>query len=99
LPPWASHDPEADVWTLRIQLQPGAKFNEVVGEFDDRLKLKIAAPPVDNKANIALIHYVAGLAGVSPGRVEILRGSHARRKTLLVHGAGRNLVLLLTQKP
>jgi uncharacterized protein len=98
LPSWASHDPQAQAWVLRIHIQPGAKSNEVVGEHGDRLKLKIAAQPVDNKANIALIQFVAGLAGVSPGKVEILRGDHARDKTLVVRGAGINFLDLLRPK-
>jgi uncharacterized protein len=98
LPSWASHDPHAEGWILRIHIQPGAKSNEVIGEHGDRLKLKIAAQPVDNKANIALIQFVAGLAGVSPGKVEILRGDHARDKTLVVRGAGINFLDLLRQR-
>lgn len=98
LPPWAKYHAEEDVWTLHIQIQPGSKFNEITGEHAGRLKLKIAAPPVDNKANIALIQYVAGLAGVSTGRVEILRGDHARQKTLTVRGAGKNFLHLLQQQ-
>lgn len=98
LPAWVSRDPHAQAWVLRIHIQPGARSNEVIGEHGDRLKLKIAAQPVDNKANIALIQFVAGLAGVSPGKVEILRGEHARDKTLVVRGAGLNFLDLLRQK-
>jgi len=97
-PSWASHDPARDVWTLQVQIQPGARFNEVSGEYADRLKLKIAAPPVDNKANIALIQFIAGLAGVSPGKVVITRGEHSRQKTLAVTNAGKNLLMLLEQQ-
>lgn len=95
---WASHDPLTDVWILQVQIQPGARFNEVSGEHAGRLKLKIAAPPVDNKANIALIQFIAGLAGVSPGKVVIKRGEHSRLKTLTVTNAGENLLMLLEQQ-
>lgn len=98
LPPWAKYYSEEDVWTLHIQIQPGAKFDEITGEYAGRLKLKIAAPAVDNKANIALIQYLAGLGGVSTGKIEILRGEHARQKTLTVKGAGRNFLHLLQQQ-
>ncbi len=98
LPPWAKYYSEEDVWTLHIQIQPGAKFDEIIGEYAGRLKLKIAAPAVDNKANIALIQYLAGLGGVSTGKIEILRGEHARQKTLTVKGAGRNFLHLLQQQ-
>ena len=98
LPPWAKYHPEEDVWTLRIQIQPGSKLNEITGEHAGRLKLKIAAPAVDNKANIALIQYLAGIGGVSAGKMEILRGEHARQKTLTVRGVGRNFLHLLQQQ-
>lgn len=98
LPPWAIHHADEDKWTLHIQIQPGAKFNEVIGEYGGRLKLKIAAPAVDNKANIALIQYIASLAGVSTGKVVILRGDHARQKTLAVRGAGKDFLQLLEQE-
>lgn len=98
MPPWASYEPEKDVWTLHIHAQPGAKFNEIIGEHSGRLKLKIAAPAVDNKANLALIQYIAGLAGVSTGKIGISRGEHARQKTLTIEGAGRNFLHLLQQQ-
>lgn len=96
--PWASHDQAKDIWTLRVLVHPGAKKNQVIGPFGERIKLKIAAPSVDNKANIALIQYLAELAGVSPSRVEIVHGMHARQKSLRLHGAGADFLSLLMPK-
>lgn len=98
LPPWARYLPQEDVWILQVQIQPGARFTAVAGEFGDRLKLKIAAPAVDNKANIALTRFIAVLAGISANKVAIERGDHARQKTLRVAGAGPHFLSLLEPK-
>lgn len=97
MPAWARYDAENDRWTLQVHIQPGAKSHQIIGTFGDRLKLKIAAPAVDNKANLALIQYVAALAGVAVGKIGIVRGEHARQKTLMVTGAGDHFLHLLNQ--
>lgn len=97
-PPWARYLPHEDAWILRVQIQPGARASAVVGGLGERLKLKIAAPAVDNKANIALTRFVASLAGVSASKVAIERGDHGRQKTLRVVGAGPHFLSLLDVK-
>lgn len=88
IPDWARYDAKQDQWTLQVRVQPGAKANQVAGEHDGSLKLKIAAPAVDNRANACLIGYVAELWGVAPRQVSLVRGEGARRKTVAVRGAG-----------
>lgn len=86
LPPWVRHDPSRDAWLLELHVQPGARISEACGEHDGRLKLKIAAPPVDNKANGVLRNWVAACLGVPNSAVRVLRGEASRRKTLAVSG-------------
>jgi uncharacterized protein len=86
LPSWARHDPARDAWLLDLHVQPGARISEACGEHDGRLKLKIAAPPVDNKANGVLRSWVAACLGVPDSAVRLLRGEASRRKTLTVSG-------------
>jgi uncharacterized protein len=69
---------------FRIKVQPGARRNEIAGEIDGMLKLKIAAPPVDGKANEECRKFLAGLLGVSPGAVEIKAGAGSRTKTITI---------------
>ena len=71
---------------LRVRLQPRARRNEVVGERDGAVLIRVTAPPVDGKANEALCRLVAKKAGVAPSRVTLLRGHTARDKTLDVDG-------------
>jgi uncharacterized protein (TIGR00251 family) len=71
---------------LRIRLQPRARRNEVVGEREGAVLIRVTAPPVDGKANDALCRLVAKKAGVAPSRVSVLKGHTARDKTLEVDG-------------
>ena len=71
-----------------MHAQPGAKRTEVAGLYGDCLKLRLAAPPVEGKANACLIDYVARRLGVKRSLVSIARGANARRKTVFVAAAG-----------
>jgi uncharacterized protein (TIGR00251 family) len=83
LPSWLSPAGE-DCWRLFVQVQPGAKKNGVVGEAEDRLRLRIAAQAVDNKANKALTAFVAKRLGLRPNRVRLENGETSRKKTLVI---------------
>ena len=54
--------------TLRLHIQPGAKKTEVVGLHGEALKIRLAAPPVDGKANACLLAYLADRLARSPRR-------------------------------
>jgi uncharacterized protein (TIGR00251 family) len=72
---------------LEILVQPRASRTRVVGELAGRLKIQLAAPPVEGEANVALIEFLADALGVRKGDVRILRGETGRRKTVQVSGA------------
>ena len=71
---------------FKVYLQPKASKNEIVGSYRDGIKVKITAPPVEGKANEALIRFLAKELGVSPSCIEITRGQHFREKTLKISG-------------
>jgi uncharacterized protein len=83
-PVWARRD-GAD-WLLELHVQPGARITAAVGEHGGRLKLKIAAPPVDNKANAHLLAWLAAQLGVPKSAVRLVRGETSRQKTVAVCG-------------
>lgn len=83
--PWLRE--EAGGLVLELLVQPRASRTRVVGEHDGRLKLQLAAPPVDGEANAALIDFLAGALGVRKGDVVVARGETGRRKTVRVVGA------------
>jgi len=73
---------------LHLHIQPGAKTSEVVGLHGEALKLRLAAPPVDGKANAALLAFLAEQLGVAKSSLELLRGETSRQKTVRVSGVG-----------
>ena len=83
--------------TIHIHAQPGAKRSEVVGLHGDCIKLRLASPPVDGKANACLIEFLAQCLGVKKSQVSITRGLSSRRKTVCVAAAGLDPAALLDQ--
>jgi uncharacterized protein len=71
-------------WMLGLHIQPGAKKSEAVGLHGGALKLRIASPPVDGRANAALITYLAAALGVPKQSLAVIRGETSRRKTVRV---------------
>lgn len=69
---------------LDLSVVPGAKRTELVGLHDGALRLRLAAPPVEGKANDALIAWLASALGLARRDVVLLRGASARRKQLLL---------------
>lgn len=72
--------------TLTLHIQPGAKKTEFAGLHGDALKIRLAAPPVDGKANEALVRFVAETLGLAKSAVELKSGQTSRRKVLEVRG-------------
>jgi uncharacterized protein (TIGR00251 family) len=70
--------------TLTLHIQPGAKKTEVAGQYGDALKIRLAAPPVDGKANAALLGFVAERLGLPKSAVTLKNGHTSRRKVLEV---------------
>ena len=69
---------------LKVYLQPKSSKNEVVGPYRDGIKVKVTAPPIDGKANEALIRFLAKKFGIPPSCIEIIKGLHSREKTLRI---------------
>jgi len=80
-PVWAEPAKEGG-WRLLVWVSPGAKRDETLGTADGRLKVKLKAPAVDNKANEALLAYMARLLGAPRSALELSAGQTSRRKTL-----------------
>jgi uncharacterized protein (TIGR00251 family) len=68
--------------TLTIHAQPGAKKTEVAGVYNAALKIRIAAPAVEGKANAELRRFLAEAFDVPVRNVMLVRGESSRRKTL-----------------
>jgi uncharacterized protein (TIGR00251 family) len=69
---------------LELHVQPGAKRSEFAGKHGERLKVRLAAPAVDNKANQALVEFLAEHYGVPRRNVTIVSGARSRRKRVVI---------------
>jgi uncharacterized protein len=71
---------------IAIRVQPRAARDEIAGERDGALLVRVTAPPVDGKANEAACKLLAKRLGVAPSRVSVVRGGSARDKVVEVEG-------------
>lgn len=71
-------------WHVLVRVQPGAKKSVFAGLQDGRLRVRLAAPAVENKANKALTAFVADALGLRAAKVTLLSGETSRQKRLQV---------------
>jgi len=86
LPSWLRED--ADGVLIAVHLQPGARRSAVCGEHGGRLKIAIAAPPLQGRANDALLEWIAGRLDLPRRQVRLLAGQRSRDKTVRAEGVG-----------
>ncbi|HTN94662.1 MAG TPA: DUF167 domain-containing protein [Gallionella sp.] len=85
-----------EVITLSLHVQPGAKFSEVAGLHGEALKIRLAAPPIEGRANDALLKFIAGLFAVPLRNTELEQGARSRHKVVTVTGSRIRPESLLT---
>ncbi len=78
--------PTDDGIFVDVHVQPGAHRARVVGRHGDALKIAVAAPPIEGRANDAVVKAIAEVFGVPASDVTITSGDTGRRKRLLVAG-------------
>jgi uncharacterized protein (TIGR00251 family) len=83
---WLRYDAAARRISLTLHVQPNARKSEVAGLHGDALKLRIAAPAVDNKANAALIELLTKTLEVPRSAITIRHGATGRRKVVEIAG-------------
>ena len=84
---------------FHVRVVPRARRDEVVGAHGDALKIRLTAPPVEGKANLALQKFLARRLGVSRSDVEILSGHASRQKRVRVSGVSADAVRALVGSP
>jgi uncharacterized protein (TIGR00251 family) len=83
-PAWLGSDDHGLL--LRVHLQPGARQTAIRGEHGGRLKIAVASPPIDGRANSALTKWLAEQLGLPSQSLRITAGEHSRDKTIRVSG-------------
>jgi uncharacterized protein len=81
---WLAADGDGVI--LRLHIQPGAKKTEIAGLHGEALKIRLAAPPVDGKANACLVGFLANRFGIAKAAVELLSGESSRAKRVRIAG-------------
>jgi uncharacterized protein len=70
------------VGRIAVRVQPRARRDEIVGERNGALVVRVTAPPVENKANDAVRKLLARRLRIAPGRVSVVRGASSRNKLI-----------------
>ncbi|MFO8058315.1 MAG: DUF167 domain-containing protein [bacterium] len=87
---WIIQKPEGVL--IRVKLKPRSGRDSIEGVKQDRLVVKVSAPPADNKANQALIAFLARKLKIPASDLQIKAGAKSRNKTVLVPGAEKKRV-------
>jgi uncharacterized protein len=75
-----------------VRVQPSASKDEIVGEIAGAMKIRLQAPPLDGRANEALIEFLADLLKTPKGAVRILSGERSRVKRLEIRGVSKQQI-------
>ena len=78
---------------LTVRVTPNASRSEITGVREGVLQIKIAAPPVEGKANKELVEFLSEALGVRKSAVIIVKGQTGRKKIIEVEGMGREEIL------
>ncbi len=78
---------QGDVLTLTLHIQPGAKRTDIAGLHGEALKIRLAAPPIEGRANEALLKFIAEFFGVPLRQVELKQGGQSRHKVVAITGS------------
>lgn len=81
------HQHKEGVIFLSLYIQPGAKRNEVIGLHGKALKIRLATPPIEGRANEALLQFIANRFNVPIRNVELKQGARSRHKIVLINGS------------
>jgi uncharacterized protein (TIGR00251 family) len=84
MPVWIK--PDSDGTIISLLIQPRASRNEIVGEQNGALKVRLTAPPVEGAANKLCCEFIAKQCGVAKRDVSILSGDTSRHKRVLLRG-------------
>ena len=71
---------------IRVKLLPKSSKNQIVGREGDNFKIKVTAPPIEGRANKALIDLLAKKLAVPKSHIEIISGKRSRLKSIRIEG-------------
>jgi len=78
---------------LEVRVQPRSSKNQIIGEYEGALKIKLTAPPVEGEANKVLVKFLAGLLKVPSKNVKLIKGETSRNKIVEIKGIDKETLL------
>lgn len=78
---------------IKLHVHPGAKRNGISGFFGDSIKFDLQTPPVDGKANAALLKILAKMLKCSKSSIDLVSGETSRDKTLEIRGFNKESLI------
>ena len=94
--PWQRRNQDGTL-VICVHAQPGAKRTEVAGLHGDALKIRVAAPALEDRANDALIEFIAKRMGVAKRDVALISGAKSREKRFEIRALAADLNRLLSE--
>ena len=83
---WLRYNAAAGLLSVNVHVQPNARNNAISGMHGDALKIRIAAPATDSKANTALVAFLSKKLGIPKSAIAIRHGATGRRKVVEIAG-------------
>jgi len=83
---------------IKIKLLPRSSKNQIIGKEGDTFKVKVTSPPVDGKANRALIELLAKRLGLPKSGIKIISGKRSKLKTVRIYGLSLKEIDLFLKK-
>jgi uncharacterized protein (TIGR00251 family) len=80
----AGEEAAGNMKQIKVIIVPNSKTNEIVGRVGDRVKIKIAAPPIGGQANKELIRFLAKHFHLRKHQITITEGVKSRLKTIVI---------------
>lgn len=96
MPGWFRFDDVRNVLCISVHVQPNARTTGITGKHGEALKIRVAAPPLDQRANRVLIDFIAQKLGVPSTNVGVVRGLKSRSKLVEVFGPGERALRSLS---
>jgi hypothetical protein len=93
-----SEDAARGTITLTVRVQPRASKDEIAGALEGALKVRLCAPALENRANEALVEFLADLLKTAKSAVRIQSGEHSRTKRVEIRGVSKQQVLGLLRQ-
>ena len=96
MPAWHRRTPDGGL-VVCVHAQPGARRTEVAGLHGEALKIRVAAPAIEERANEALIEFIAKRLGVAKRDVELVSGAKSREKRFAIHAPAADVNRLVSE--